>query len=345
MKWKAMQMPEELVEDPQTKASPTFGRVIVEPMEKGYGITLGNSLRRVILSSMQGVAIESIKIDGILHEFSSLDGIYEDVPEIILNLKGVRFKVKGDFPKPVRLDVEKQGQVLASDIETPAEVEILNKDHLICNITQKRRIVIDMNLGVGKGFSVAEEHKDSEAPIGTISIDAIYTPIKKVNFSVQPSRVGQKTDFDKLIVEIETDGSITPRETLAMSANLLIEHITLFLHPEVKFEKIEEESIDDETRKIRALLKLNVEELELSVRASNCLRNANIRFLADLVVRTEQEMLKFRNFGRKSLQELQSVLGKLGLQFGTDPNKYLTDEELENLRSLTEEKESKTQTK
>ncbi len=345
MKWKAMQMPEELVEDPQTKDSPTFGRFIVEPMEKGYGITLGSSLRRVILSSMQGVAIESIKIDGILHEFSTLDGIYEDVPELILNLKGVRLKVKGDFPKPVRLDVDKQGQVVASDIETPAEVEILNKDHLICNITQKRRIVIDMNLGVGKGFSVAEEHKDSEAPIGTISIDAIYTPIKKVNFSVQPSRVGQKTDYDKLIIEIETDSSITPRETLAMSANLLIDYITLFLHPEVKYEKIEEESIDEETRKIRALLKLHVEELELSVRASNCLRNANIRFLADLVLRTEQEMLKFRNFGRKSLQELQSVLGRLGLLFGMDPNKYLSDEELEDLRSLTEEKESITQTK
>jgi DNA-directed RNA polymerase subunit alpha len=301
-------------------------------MEKGYGITLGSSLRRVILSSMQGVAIESIKIEGILHEFSTLDGIYEDVPEIILNLKGVRFKVKGDFPKPVRLDVEKQGQVLASDIE-------------VFNITKKRSIVIDINLGVVKGFSVAEEHKDSEAPIGTISIDAIYTPIKKVNFSVQPSRVGQKTDYDKLIIEIETDGSITPRETLAMSANLLIDHITLFLHPEVKYEKIEEESIDEETRKIRALLKLHVEELELSVRASNCLRNANIRFLADLVLRTEQEMLKFRNFGRKSLQELQSVLGRLGLLFGMDPNKYLTDEELEDLRSLTEEKESITQTK
>ena len=339
MKWKAMQMPEGLVEDPQTKGNRTFGRFIIEPMEKGWGITVGNALRRVLLSSMQGAAIESIRVEGVLHEFTALDGIYEDLPEIILNLKGIRFKVHGDFPKPVYLDVEKEGDVVAGDIQTPPDIEILNKDHHICTITKKRRLRIDMELGVGKGFSVAEEHMDKNAPIGTITIDAIYTPIKKVNFRVEPARVRQRTDYDRLIIEIETDGSLTPRESLAMAARLLIDHFSLFLHPEVKLEQIEEKPIDEETQRIRALLKLPVDELELSVRASNCLRSAKIRYLADLVVKTEQEMLKFRNFGRKSLQELQTVLGKLGLHFGMDISKYLTAEELAELHRIAEEKE------
>ncbi len=341
MKWKAMQMPEELVEDPETKSNPTFGRFIVEPLEKGYGVTIGNALRRVILSSMQGAAITAVRIEGVLHEFSAIPGVYEDVPEIILNLKGVRFKVHSDFPKPVRLDVEKEGEVVAGDIQTPPGIEVLNPDHHICTITEKRRLVMEMELGVGKGFSEAEEHRDPNAPIGTIAVTAIFSPIRKVNFIVEPSRVGQRTDYDRLILEIATDGSITPREALAMAAKLLIDHFSLFLHPEVKLEQVEEETLDEETQRIKALLQLPVDELELSVRASNCLRNAKIKFLADLVSKTEQEMLKFRNFGRKSLQELQTVLGKLGLSFGMDVSKYLSKEELEALHRAAAEKEAK----
>ncbi len=243
MKWKTMQMPEPLWEDPQTKDDISFGRFILEPMEKGYGITIGNALRRVILSSMQGAAISSVKIEGILHEFSTIDGIYEDVPEIILNLKGIRFKVDLDFPKPVRLEVEKKGEVTAEDIELPTGMQILNPNHHICTITEKKRLVIDMELGIGKGFSAAEEHRDPALPVGAIAIDSIYSPIRKVNFRTEPARVGQKTDYDRLIFEITTDGSITPREALAMASQLLIDHITMFLHPEVELEQIEEEEV------------------------------------------------------------------------------------------------------
>ncbi|MCD6595285.1 DNA-directed RNA polymerase subunit alpha [bacterium] len=341
MKWKQIQMPDDLWEDPETIGNQTFGRFMLEPLETGYGITVGNALRRVILSSMQGAAIESIKIDGVLHEFSTITGIYEDVPEIVLNLKGVRFAVELDFPQPVKLDIEKKGDVLAGDIETPAGIKILNPEHHICTITKKKRLIIDMELGVGKGFSVADEHRDAQAPIGTISIDAIYTPVKKVNYNIEAARVGQKTDYDRLIIEIETDGSMTPRETLGMAAKMLIDHFTFFLHPEVSMEQVEEEIIDDETKRMKQLLKLPVSELELSVRANNCLDKARIRFLADLVIRTEQEMLKFRNFGRKSLQELQTVLSKIGLHFGMDVSEFLSEEELEELKRIAIEIEMK----
>jgi len=335
MKWKQMQMPEELWQDPETKDDPRYGRFVLEPLEKGYGITLGNALRRVILSSMQGAAIKSIKIEGVLHEFSTIDGVYEDVPEIVLNLKGVRFRVELDEPEPIILEVEKEGEVVAGDIKVPAGMEILNPEHHICTITKKRKLTIHMTLDVGKGFSVADEHRDPQAPIGTIDIDAIFSPIKKVNYTVESARVGQKTDYDRLILEILTDGSLTPRETLAMASSLLIDHFRLFAHPEIVLEQVEEEEIDEETKRIRQLLKLPVKELELSVRASNCLKNANIKYLSDLVAKTDQEMLKFRNFGRKSLQELQTILGKLGLRFGMDPSEYLTEEELEEIRQLT----------
>ncbi len=338
MKWKAMQMPEALWEDPQTKDSPTFGRFVLEPLEKGYGATIGNAIRRVIISSMQGAAITAIRIDGVLHEFTSIPGVYEDVPEIILNIKGIRFKVTLDYPKPIRLDVEKEGPVTAGDISCPAGIEILNPDHHLFTITSKRRVSIDFDLDTGKGFSVAEEHINPEAPIGTIAVDAIYTPIKKVNFSVEPARVGQKIDYDRLILEITTDGSMTPRESLAMASKLLIDHFSLFLHPKVEIQRIEEKEIEPEVEELRNKLRMPVGDLELSVRASNCLEHANIKFIAELVSKTEQEMLKFRNFGRKSLQELQTVLGKLGLSFGMDISKYITREEIAELHKELEKK-------
>lgn len=334
MKWKPMQMPKEVIQDPQTKSDPYFGRFIAEPLEKGYGITLGNALRRVILSSMQGAAITSVKIEGILHEFSTLDGVYEDVPEIILNLKGVRFKVLGEHPKPLTLDVEKEGEVVAGDIKTPPDIVILNPEHHICTITHKRRLIMNMELDIGKGFSTAEERSsDTKKPIGTIAIDAIFSPIKKINFWVEPSRVGQRTDYDCLMLEITTDGSITPKEALTMGAKLLINHLNLFVASAIEIKELVEEEVSEEVLKIKNLLMMPVEELELSVRSSNCLRNARIKYLADLVVKTEQEMLKFRNFGRKSLEELRTVLGKLQLHFGMDISKFLSKEELSKLKS------------
>jgi len=341
MKWKQIQMPDELWEEPQFKDDLHFGRFVLEPLEKGYGITLGNAMRRVILSSMQGVVIMSIRINDVLHEFASIPNVYEDIPEIILNLKGVRFKVELDYPEPVRLDMEMKGEVVAGDIEVPAGIEVLNPEHYICTITKKRRLIIDMELGVGKGFSVADEHRDSQAPIGTIAIDAIYSPVSKVDFSIEPARVGQITDYDRLILEITTDGTLTPRETVSMAAKLLIDHFSIFIHPEIQLEHVEEEVVDEETQRIRQLLILPVDELELSVRASNCLRNARIKFLADLVIRTEQEMLKFRNFGRKSLQELQTVLGKLNLRFGLDVSAYLSKENIDELHQQALEREQK----
>lgn len=334
MKWKPMQMPKEVVQDPQTKDAPYFGRFIAEPLEKGYGITLGNALRRVILSSMQGVAITSVRIEGVLHEFSSLEGVYEDVPEIVLNLKGVRFKLIGDNPKPITLDVEKEGEVVAGDIQTPPDIIILNPEHHICTITKKRRLVMEMELEVGKGFSAADERFDSKKPVDTIAVDAIFSPIKRVNFWVEPARVGQRTDYDRLLIEITTDGSITPLEAVTMGAKLLINHLNLFVAPGTEIKEIVEEEVSEEVLRIKNLLMMSVDELELSVRSSNCLRNARIKYLADLVVKTEQEMLKFRNFGRKSLDELRAVLGKLQLRFGMDISKFLSKEELEKLRAM-----------
>jgi DNA-directed RNA polymerase subunit alpha len=287
---------------------------------------------------MQGAAISAIKIDGVLHEFSALHGVYEDVPEIVLNIKGIRFKITADTIKPLRLDRDKEGEVVAGDIELPAGVEILNPEHHLCTMTSKKRLVIEMELSIGKGFSIAEEHRDPSSPISTIAVDAIHSPVKQVNYSIEPARVGQKTDYDRLILEITTDGSISPRETIAMASRLLIEHFTLFLHPEMPLEHAEEEQVDEETQKIRALLRLPVDELELSVRASNCLRNARIRYLVELVIRTEQEMLKFRNFGRKSLNELQSVLSKLALHFGMDVSKFITADEIKALHHEPEKK-------
>ncbi len=333
MKWKQIQMPNELWEDPTTRSEEFLGRFVLEPLEKGYGITIGNAMRRMILSSMQGCAITSVRIDGVLHEFSSIEGVYEDVPEIILNLKGVRFKLHLDHPKPIRLDVEKEGEVKAGDFDVPAGVEILNKSHHICTITEKRRFIMDMELGVGKGFVVGEDIQDPTSPLGTIAIDAIYSPVKSVNYKVEPARVGQITDYDRLILEITTDGSMAPRDCIAMGAKLLIDHFNIFINPEVKLDQVEEDSVDEETQKVSQLLKLSVDELELSVRASNCLKNARIKYLAELVVRSESEMLKFRNFGRKSLQELQVVLSKLNLRFGMDIAPFITNEELEELRS------------
>mgnify|MGYP006292190499 CR=1 FL=1 len=324
MKWKSMQMPKEVVLDPSS-ASDTYGKFIIEPMEKGYGVTIGNALRRVVLSSMQGAAITAVDIKGVQHEFSTIPGVLEDVTEIILNLKGVRFKIHGDYPKKMHIDVEKDGELLARDIEGDSSIEILNPKHHIATLTQEQSFKADLHLGVGKGFNTSEENEDSDLPVSTIPIDSIFTPVLKVEYHVEPARVGQKTDYDRLIFELTTDGSLTPEEALAMGAKLLMDHFDLFLSPDTDVDRIEEEEVDEEMLKIRELLKMPVDELELSVRSSNCLRAAKIKTLGDLVQKTESEMLQYRNFGRKSLAEINEVLAKLGLSFGMDVSKYLDE--------------------
>lgn len=326
MKWKSMQMPKEVVLDPTT-ATETYGKFIVEPLEKGYGVTLGNALRRVVLSSMQGAAITAIRIDKVHHEFSTIQGVLEDVTEIVLNLKGIRFKVLGDYPKTMHISVNKKGEVTGKDIQGDPSIEVINKKHHIATLTEDVDFNVELEIGVGKGFRTAEENKSEEHPVGTIAIDSIFTPVLKVNYTVEPARVGQKTDYDRLIFEITTDSSLTPEEALAMSAKLLIDHFALFLSPDTDVDRIEAEEIDEETIKIRELLKMSVDELELSVRSSNCLRAANIKTLEELVKKSEQEMLQYRNFGRKSLGEISEVLAKLGLSFGMDVGKYLNKKE------------------
>ncbi len=322
MKWKSMQMPKEVVLDPAS-ATDTFGRFIIEPLEKGYGVTIGNALRRVVLSSMQGSAITAIRIEGVQHEFSTIEGVYEDVTEIILNLKGIRFKVHSDYPKDMHIDVDKKGEVKAKKIKGDSSIEILNKDHHIATLTDNVHFKVELELGVGKGFNTAEENVKEDHPVGTIPIDSIFTPILKAEYNVEQARVGQKTDYDRLIFELTTDGSLTPEESLAMGAKLLMDHFDLFLSPDTDVDRMEEEEIDEEVLKIRELLKMPVDELELSVRSSNCLRAANIDNLEELVQKTETEMLQYRNFGRKSLAEINEVLAKLGLSFGMDVSKYM----------------------
>ncbi|MCK5832268.1 DNA-directed RNA polymerase subunit alpha [bacterium] len=326
MKWKSMQMPKDVVLEPST-ATQTFGRFFFEPLEKGYGVTIGNALRRVVIHSMQGAAITSVKIDGVQHEFSSIAGVLEDMTEIIINIKGIRFKVNSDYPKSLRIDLEKEGDITAKDIISDSDIEVLNKNHHIATLTEKTKFVADLEMGVGKGFRTAEENKNDSVPVGTIFIDSIFTPVLKVEYYVEPARVGQKTDYDRLIFELTTDGSIWPEEALAMSAKLLIDHFDLFLSPDTDLDRIEEEEIDEEMMKIRELLKMPVDELELSVRSSNCLRAAKIKSLEELVQKSESEMLQYRNFGRKSLAEINEVLAKLGLSFGMDVSKYLDKKE------------------
>ncbi|MGB9562067.1 MAG: DNA-directed RNA polymerase subunit alpha, partial [bacterium] len=287
MRWKGMQFPKEILWD-ESVTTDKFGRFIMSPLERGYGITLGNALRRVLIASMQGVAITAIRIDGVQHEFSTIPGVLEDVSEIVLNFKGVRFKAMQDeIPKILRLDVEREGEVKAGDIKTDGSVIVLNPDHHIATLTKKIRFSAELMIDVGEGFLPAEENKKKTFPIGTIPIDAIFTPIERVVYRIEPARVGRRSDYDKLILEISTDGSITPKEALSMAARILIEHLKTCIQTETTFKKAEEVKIDAEALRIRKLLKTPVSELELSVRSSNCLKAAGIKTVADLVQKTE----------------------------------------------------------
>jgi len=321
-----VQMPEKIEID-ESSLSPTFGRFTVQPLEKGFGVTLGNSFRRVLLSSLPGTAITAIRVEGIQHEFSTIKGVVEDVADLVLNLKQVRIKPVNKKLTKVTLTVKGPGELKSKDIqEASSELEILNPNLHLATLAKDANFEMELRLGRGKGYVSSEENKAADQPIGTIAIDSIFTPIKNVRFFVEPTRVGGQTDFEKLILEIETDGSITPDEALTHAGKILRDHIQLFINfeaePETEKVESEEEVKLSQTRKT---LKMSVDELELSVRSHNCLRSANIKTIADLVRKDESELLKFRNFGRKSLAELSAIVDELGLNFGMDVEKYLKD--------------------
>lgn len=294
--------------DPKSKAS-----IVVEPLERGFGLTLGNALRRVLLSSLQGAAIVGLKADGVVHEFSSLEGVREDVTDIVLNLKSVVVKVNSGERKRIAVDIEGPCEVTAGMLEGGADVEILNKDLVICTLSKGARFKAELFVATGKGYVPASQNRPADAPIGYIPIDALFSPVKKVTYKIEDSRVGQVTDYDKLALDIETDGTIDPETAVALSARILQDQLQLF----ISFEEVEEaKPEEEETLSFDRNLLRKVDEMELSVRSQNCLKNDNIVYIGDLVQKTEAEMLKTPNFGRKSLNEIKEVLANMGLRFG-----------------------------
>ena len=300
------------IECVQSTDDNTYGKFVVEPLERGYGITLGNSMRRILLSSLPGVAVTSIKIDGVLHEFSTVPGVIEDVTEIILNVKNLSLKLFSDGPKIVYIDADGEGPVTAGDIKADSDVEILNPDLHICTLNGEGRFYMELVLNKNRGYVSAERNKQPGQPIGIIPVDSIYTPVRKVNYTVENTRVGQVTDYDKLTLEVWTNGSIKPDEAISLGAKILSEHLNLFIdlsdhakHTEIMVEK-------EETKKEK-VLEMTIEELDLSVRSYNCLKRAGINTVEDLTNKTEEDMMKVRNLGRKSLEEVLQKLHALGL--------------------------------
>ncbi len=311
--WSSLIRPKRIEVDEATHTN-SYGEFTIQPLERGFGITLGNALRRVLLSSIQGCAIVSVRIEGVMHEFSTLPGVKEDVTDIILNLKGVRFKMLSGNAKEVSIDVSRPGAVTAADIMTDGTVEVLNPDHHIATISKgsfKAKLMVKM----GKGYVPANKELEPDQPKGTINIDAIFSPIKKVSYFVSYARVGQVADYDKLTLEVWTDGSVKPEDAIAYSAKILKKQLDVFIN----FEEVEDEPVLEkqaEEDNLSKILLRSVEELELSVRSANCLKNAGISTIGELVKKTEAEMLKTKNFGRKSLSEIKEILSEYGLSFG-----------------------------
>ncbi len=314
----------------------SYGKFYAEPFERGFGTTLGNSLRRVLLSSLQGAAITSVRIKGVLHEFSTVPGVTEDVTDIILNLKGVLLKLHGQESRAIRIVKKGAGVVTAGDIITDSHVEILNPDHHIATCSKEADLEIDMMVAMGKGYVSADRNRDEKAPVGTIPMDSIFSPIKKVNFTVTNARVGQITDYDKLIFEVHTDGSVRPDDAIAYGAKILKDQLQIFINFDEETEEVDQ-AVPDETKKINEHLYRSVEELELSVRSANCLKNADIRLIGDLVQRSEAEMLKTQNFGRKSLNEIKDILAEMGLTLGMKIENFPDPEYLKMIQKGKEE--------
>jgi len=318
-----LQMPDSLVIEESTD---TFGRFVLQPLERGFGVTIGNSFRRVLLSSLPGNAITAIKIGGVKHEFSSIQGVAEDVYDLILNLKGVRFKQLEQSSGVIHVSKKGPGDFTAADIaESTSEYTILNTDHVIATLSDDAQIEMELRIGRGKGYVTSEEHtNEEETDVDLIPVDAIFTPIKKVKYTIENVRVGQRTDYEKLILEVETDGSVNPKEALTIAGKILKDHIEKFITEKINEPFVQEDGeVDAEKLRVASLLRTSIEELNLSVRAYNCLKSANILTIGELVSKEEAELLKFRNFGKKSLAELQEVVDEKNLQFGMDISKYL----------------------
>jgi DNA-directed RNA polymerase subunit alpha len=334
--WRDLIRPKRLQVESDTY-SDTYGKFTAEPFERGFGTTLGNSLRRVLLSSLQGGAITSVKIKGVLHEFSSIPGVTEDVTAIILNLKGVRLKVHGQESRTIRIIHKGAGIVTAGDIITDHNVEVLNGSHHIATCSADANLEMEMTVKIGKGYVPADRNRDEKAPVGTIPIDSIFTPITKVNFVVTNARVGQMTDYDKLTLEVWTDGSVKPDDAVAYAAKILKEQLTIFINFDEEAEPYEEAENEEDRDKINENLYRLVDELELSVRSANCLKNAGIKLIGELVSKTEAEMLKTQNFGRKSLNEIKDILGDMGLTLGMKLDGFPDPEVLRRLRGERKE--------
>lgn len=322
-----LKMPEAVVLD-EVSYKNTFGKFSLQPLERGYGVTLGNSLRRVLISSLKGAAITSVKFGGVLHEFTTIEGVVEDVSEVILNLKQVRMKLLAQKPNKIDISFGGEGEWTAADIQKASnEIEILNPDHHIATFNKNLKLDVELEVGKGTGYVPAIENVTPDQTIGVIPVDSIFTPIENVKFYVENVRIGDKNDYEKLTLEITTDGSITPDDAITQAAKVMREHVQLFIN--FNIEQEEEQTVtpkDTETERIKKILLTSVDDLELSVRSHNCLKAANIQTLGELVGKDESEMLKFRNFGRKSLAELMEIVENFGIEFGMDVDKYIKEE-------------------
>lgn len=336
--WRDLIRPKKLQVEAESLTN-TYGKFYAEPFERGFGTTLGNSLRRVLLSSLQGAAITSVKVKGVLHEFSAIPGVTEDVTDIILNLKSVRFKMHGQEPRTIRIIHKGEGVITAGDIVTDSNIEVLNADHHIATCSKDANLEMEMVVKMGRGYVPADRNRDEKSPVGTIPIDSIFTPIQKVNFTVANARVGQITDYDKLTLEIWTDGSVKPDDAVAYAAKILKEQLTIFINFDEESEPSEEGEPLEEREKFNENLYRSVDELELSVRSANCLKNAGIKLIGELVSRSEAEMLKTQNFGRKSLNEIKDILADMGLTLGMKLDDFPDPEIMRRLRGDRKEEE------
>jgi len=328
-------MPKRLSKEDAT-ATETFAKFVAEPFETGYGHTVGNSLRRVLLSSLEGAAITSIKVDGAMHEFTTIEGVVEDVTEIVLNLKKIKFKAHTREPQTLMLSVHKDGPVTAGDIKLNQNIELVNPDQLICTLDKKKKLEMELEIKVGRGFCPGDENKKLDQQIGVIQIDSLFSPVTRVRYAVEAARVGQRTDYDRLILDIWTDGRISPDDALTQASAILQHHLDVFVGYDknaVEFEEAETKQ-DDEKAKLKKLLNMSVNEIELSVRAANCLNNANITTVGQLAMKTEAEMLKYRNFGKKSLNEIKEKLAALGLTLGMNIDPSLLEAPKEEAKVL-----------
>ena len=315
MLWKGFQRPKRLEFERDTLTD-RFGRFYAQPFERGFGTTVGNAIRRVLLSSIEGAAVTAVKIDGVLHEFSPIPGVVEDATDIILNLKQIPLKMHVDTTKTLYLRVDKAGEVKARDIEGDADLEILEPDAHIATVAEGGKLHMEMRIKRGRGYVAADKNFDEDLGIGWIPIDSVHSPIKKVNYLVEAARIGQATDYDKLTVDVWTNGLVTPRDAVSLSAKLIRDHLNIFINLEDAGDLQQDLASDQGARPLNENLDKSVEELELSVRSYNCLKNANIRTIRELVQKTEGEMLKTKNFGRKSLNEIKEILSGMGLSLG-----------------------------